>query len=684
MVSDRLLPHGVPATQGLARWLPPRPVMIGGLLVCLGYFVGAKLGFALTLHPRPISVMWPPNSILLAALLLAPVRYWGFLLLCALPAHLWVQMQGGIPVPMMLSWCVSNATEALIGAGLTRWTMGCPFQLRGRLNVAAFLLCGGLLGPFFSSFLDAGLVRLNNFGEGTYREIWRIRFFSNVLAALTIAPVILLWAGADYRAIRRANWKQILEVVLLAAGVVGVAYSVFLRDLTRISADPAFVYAPMPFLLWAAVRFGAIGAVTSVFVTALISIYGAAHGFGPFGTRSPEANALSLQIFLSITSVVLLFLCSVMTDLHQARDRFAKAFHSSPDAMFIARKSDGHIVEWNQSAEKLFGYARAHSVGATISDLKIFPDEEYVLPLLAANSPSVSDLEILVQSSKGEIRHTLLSAHSDEIAGVNCLILSLRDFTERRRLEEETWELNMRLITAKEEERKRIARELHDDLNQRLALLAIEVDLLNEQTEPGENSNSQQLESIGSQLRELTSEVDRFSNQLHPAQLERLGLVAAMRAVAEETEQRWSVTVHFRDRGHFPADVDPRLALCLYRVMQEALHNAVRHSDSREIEVRLNGEEDHIRLRIIDKGKGFDVKTALSASGLGLVSIRERVKQVFGALEINSKPGHGTEVDVTVPLLPKTSEPLKTSSRLASAPPPPAAERPSKEAEGPP
>src|SRR6476661_9887881 len=148
-LSDRLHPLGSSAAEGLAAWMPPRPVVVGGLLVCLGYFAGAKLGFALTLHPRPISVMWPPNSILLAALLLAPVRYWGFLLLCALPAHLWVQIQGGIPVPMMLSWCVSNASEALIGAGLTRCVIGASFHLRGRLNIAAFLLCGGLLGPFF-------------------------------------------------------------------------------------------------------------------------------------------------------------------------------------------------------------------------------------------------------------------------------------------------------------------------------------------------------------------------------------------------------------------------------------------------------------------------------------------------------------------------------------------------------
>ncbi len=643
-----------PAAERLSGFHLNSRLLIGGLLVCIGYYFGSKLGLALTLHPRPVSVMWPTNSILLAALLLAPVRYWWFLLACALPAHIWVQLQGEIPVTMMLCWFVSNATEALIGAGLIRWIVGGPFRLAGRTNVAAFLLCGAFAGPFLSSFLDAAFVRLNNFGEGAYFEIWKIRFFSNVLAALTVAPMIVLWAKVDLSRIRKATWMRILEGALLAIGLLALGYQVFVSDRTGLSMNPAFIYTPLPFLLWAAVRFGATGAVTAVFVTALISISGATHGFGPFGNHPAEANALSLQIFLSLSSVLLLLLCGVITDLDEARDRFSKAFHSSPDAIFIARKTDGHIVEWNERAEELFGYIRADSVGTTISDLKIFPVEEDLRELLARNS-AAADLETLVRNRNGEIRHTLLSADTEEIGGAPCMILVLRDVTERRRLEEETRELNSKLVGAKEEERKRIARELHDDLNQRLSLLAVEVDLLNEQTMADEKPNSEQLESIGSQLRELSTEVNRFSHQLHPAHLEQLGLVAAVRAVCEEIEQRWSVTVHFSDRGFIPRTVDPPLALCLYRVLQEALQNSVRHSDSTHINVRITGDEDQIRLVVSDQGKGFDLKSASSATGLGLASMRERVKQVFGSLEIHSKPGHGTRIEVSVPLLPGTN-----------------------------
>src|SRR5258707_1941494 len=139
----------------------PRTILAGAL-TCIGYYLGAKLGFALTFQPHPVSVMWPPNSILLAALLLSPVRSWWFLLLCALPAHLASQMQSGVPPIMMLCWFVSNSCEALIGASLTRAMVGGSFRFISLRNVSIFLVCGVFLGPFLPSFLDAGFVVLNH------------------------------------------------------------------------------------------------------------------------------------------------------------------------------------------------------------------------------------------------------------------------------------------------------------------------------------------------------------------------------------------------------------------------------------------------------------------------------------------------------------------------------------------
>src|SRR5438477_2822113 len=164
---------------------------ISAVLVFGGYYFGAKIGFALKFPPHPVSVLWPPNSILLAALLLTPRRTWWVLLLAALPAHWLAQLQSNVPPYMIFCWFVSNSCEALIGASCIRYFISRPIRFDRLRNVAIFCFFGALLGPFLSSFLDSGFVILNHWGVGSYWEICRIRFTSNVLAALTITPFIV-------------------------------------------------------------------------------------------------------------------------------------------------------------------------------------------------------------------------------------------------------------------------------------------------------------------------------------------------------------------------------------------------------------------------------------------------------------------------------------------------------------
>src|SRR5258706_1082190 len=271
-------------------------MIIAGILTCFGYYLGARLGFALTFQPHPVSVMWPPNSILLAALLLTPTRSWWFLLLCALPAHLASQMQSGVPPTMMLCWFVSNSCEALIGASLTRAMVAAPFRLASLRNVSVLLVSGVFLGPFLSSFLDAGFVRWNHWGQGSYGEIWRIRFFSNVLTAVALVPALVTCFTSDYRSIRQAEVVRWLEAAVVALGVLVVGFEVFVKFGTGHESAPGLLYAPLPFLLWAAVRFGPGGASMVMLAISLIAIWGAAHGQGPFSAPMVEANALSLQL----------------------------------------------------------------------------------------------------------------------------------------------------------------------------------------------------------------------------------------------------------------------------------------------------------------------------------------------------------------------------------------------------
>src|SRR5438445_5765234 len=199
------------------------------LFVFASYFLGAKIGFALTFQPHPVSVLWPPNSILVAALLLTPPRIWWFVLLAAFPAHCAAQLQSHVPRLMILCWFISNSCEAVIGAGLTRYLIGGPIRFASLRNTGIFCLCVVFIGPFLSSFLDAAFVVWNNWGQDTYWELIRIRLFSNALAALIVVPLVVTWATNGIQTLRTAPLARYLEACALFLGLLLVSYAVLYK-----------------------------------------------------------------------------------------------------------------------------------------------------------------------------------------------------------------------------------------------------------------------------------------------------------------------------------------------------------------------------------------------------------------------------------------------------------------------
>ena len=223
------------------------------------------------------------------------------------------------------------------------------------------------------------------------------------------------------------------------------------------------------------------------------------------------------------------------------------------------------------------------------------------------------------------------------------------DITHRKLSEVSLRDLSGRLILAQEEERARIARELHDDLSQRMALLQISLDQFQQQI-PGLSSQArQQLHNISGVAREVSSTIHGLSHQLHPFKLDALGLVAAVEGFCGELSDRHTLRVKFvhRDIPRIPKDA----TVCLFRIVQEALRNVVKHSGGLEAKVELSGHGDRIDLCISDPGVGFSPGSTEGASGLGLISMRERLRLVGGHLSIESQPSHGTQIRVRVPLL---------------------------------
>jgi PAS domain S-box-containing protein len=229
------------------------------------------------------------------------------------------------------------------------------------------------------------------------------------------------------------------------------------------------------------------------------------------------------------------------------------------------------------------------------------------------------------------------------------------DITERRRAENdarasqrELQDLAGRLIEAQETERRRVARELHDDLSQGLALLSIELDLLARRPAASPAEAVDRLRGLASRVRELSSDVHDLSHQLHPSKLEQLGLTAAVRGLCQELGQHHDLAISYTHHD-VPAGVPEATALCVYRIVQEALQNVVKHGRTDRARVELTAAAGWLRLRISDDGAGFD-PFARGAEGLGLVSMRERLALVGGRIVIDSRPGGGTRIDVCVPL----------------------------------
>jgi PAS domain S-box-containing protein len=224
------------------------------------------------------------------------------------------------------------------------------------------------------------------------------------------------------------------------------------------------------------------------------------------------------------------------------------------------------------------------------------------------------------------------------------------DLTDRKLAEAALASVSRRMIEAQEQERTRIARELHDDIGQRLALLAVSLAQLHQEptNSPGASSRVRDLSGL---ITEIASDVQALSHRLHSSKLEYLGLATAMRGFCKEYGEQQEVDIDFEARN-LPSTLSPEISLCFFRVLQEALHNSVKYSGVRHFEVRSWATPNEVHLTVSDFGSGFDVETAKAGRGLGLISMDERLKILNGMLSINSQLKRGTTVHALVPLIP--------------------------------
>jgi signal transduction histidine kinase len=317
-----------------------------------------------------------------------------------------------------------------------------------------------------------------------------------------------------------------------------------------------------------------------------------------------------------------------------------------PDLMFVLLR-DGTYVDYHARDPKALFVAPSTFMGRNVRDILPPSLAELIMDALQrawhTDDPIVVEYELPMEEPRTYEARIVR-------AGADRLLSIVRDVTDSKRASELNRDFARRLIARQEIERQRIARELHDDVSQRIALLNIEIDQISAQV-VSEESRAR-LRTLSARARDVATDVHRMSYALHPSWLETLGLVAALQSLCRDVSKQRNLHVAFTN-GSVPPSIDPNVSLCLYRIVQEALHNVVRHSGAREARVSITGDAGDIALQISDSGIGFDPKQVQSA-GLGLASMRERVAVLNGQLVITAARGEGTQITVHIPTIQKS------------------------------
>jgi signal transduction histidine kinase len=339
-----------------------------------------------------------------------------------------------------------------------------------------------------------------------------------------------------------------------------------------------------------------------------------------------------------------------------------------PAGVVIAKAPSGEVVLANNQAEQIL----QRSVG----DLrKVEEYSQYELfrldgrPYSTAEQPLArsvlggevvmgEELRYLRPDGTFRVLFTNSAPIRDETGAIVAGVVTFQDITELRLAQEDLLrqssdvihDLAGKLISAQEEERRRIARDLHDDIAQRIALLSIKMERL-QRTLPSGTVATEQLADIRKEIIEAAENVRMISHQLHTSTLI-LGLPRALEGYCREFSQQRGIKIEFIQQGPLHSLPEP-IPLVMFRVLQEALNNAARHSGASHVEVSLVAERDEIRLRVKDRGKGFDPRQV--SDGLGLISMRERLRLIGGTIKVSSAPGLGTEIEAVGPLGPPRS-----------------------------
>ncbi|HXW54111.1 MAG TPA: MASE1 domain-containing protein [Candidatus Cybelea sp.] len=632
----------------------PRSLSGTVLLVCLVAtlsYLSARLGEVLALRPQMLWPLWPGCALLVAILLLVPRRLWPPLIAAGLAGFVLHDATTGLTLRPIILLFLCDLVEVLIAAlGISYSFEGLP-RLNTVKSLARYSFFAVFLAPISAAFLGAIAFR------GSYWSRWRVSFLTEALALLTLTPAVL---GLVELTGSRKSRAYYLEAAILIGGLLFCGYITL--DSSGRGNLPVLLYTILPFLLWAALRFGTTGTSLSMIVVAFLSIWGAVHGRGPFTGFEPIENVWSLQLFLLLAATPFMVLAALVDEhkqaleaLREGEERFRLVANSAPVMIWMSgpdRLRNYFNQPWldftGRAVEAELG--NGWSQGVHADDLRACL-ETYTR---AFDKRESFKREFRLLRHDGEYRWVFdigvprLNADGFFAGYIGSCI----DITDKKIAEEALAGIGRRLLEAHEEERTWIARELHDDINQQIALLAVELEQLKRSLPKSAVGPRDHIRQVLERISQIGTDIQTLSRRLHSVQLEYLGIAAAARSHCKELSEQHQVEIDF-SHTEVPRNVPKEVSLCLFRVLQESMRNAVRHSRAHHFKVHLRGTPEEIHLSVSDSGIGFDPVAAISGRGLGLISMRERVRCVNGDFWIESRAEQGTTIHARVPLSPR-------------------------------
>ena len=649
--------------------------------VALLYYLLVVIGMKLHFSTSGLSLIWPSNALLAATLVLSPKGRWWLYLLAIIPAHI----AGMSSYHLGLWWLAyqiafNSALTATYAAILQKFKPEILYfeALRDVLiflgvSVAVPVLMNWVaIYPVFKFSPSSSALLAHNSPEGFF-AVWTSCWINNSASFIAFVPAILVCVTRGSSWFRGFSSQRVAEGALLTAFFIPVTFLAYGRVAANGQMLEALYLMPIPFLLWAAVRFGPAGASLSVTALVCISSWCAYAGEGPFLRSSFIDRVTSMQISWIIICAPVLALAAVVRERKfvtlaflKSEGRFRQFFETQPECCYMISPG-GIVLDVNPAACEALGYTKEELIGKAVSIIYAPESHSKMRDLLEKwkKTGRLESEEIVALTRDGERRVVLVNAGSVVDAEGNLLHSTNVhvDITERKRAEEALSKVSQRLIEAQEKERTRIARELHDDFSQRMALLHLSLEQFEQENTAGFSSKArQQLNNISEIASEISSNIHDLSHQLHPSKLDTLGLMASVRGLCREFSEQPKLQVQFVHED-IPGPIPKDVTLCLFRIVQEALRNVVKHSGASEATVELSGRGDRIDLCISDAGVGFETESAKAAAGLGLVSMRERLRLVGGDIVIESEPSHGTRLHAHVPL--PASKPSVTSEGKA-------------------